>query len=98
MNEEVLILSASKYDFTDERTNKKLTGLTVWLCPVKTSIKENLNGIKPVKYSLPEDKMHVFDGVNLPAYGVMHFEFDFSSSKIMPGAFSDFTEFEMGAI
>lgn len=98
MDEKVLILSASKYDFTDERTGRKLEGLTVWLIPVKQVDKENLNGIKPVKYSLPASKKHVFDDVMLPAYATMHFTFDFSSSKILPDAFSDLTEFEIGLI
>lgn len=98
MNENVLILSANKYDFTDDRTNRKLTGLTVWVLPYNSRVNDNMNGVKPVKYSLPAEKMHVLDGVNLPAYAKMNFTFDFTSSKIIPDTFTDIVEFNVGEL
>lgn len=94
-NQEVLLLSATPYDFTDQTTNRQVTGLTVWLVPLKSSDKYT-NGIKPVKYSLPADLESLFNGITLPAFAEMEFEFDFSRNKVNPSYFDNFNEMKLG--
>lgn len=95
MNENVLILSANKFDFEEEGTNRQIKGVTVWLLPLNQQ-DDNINGIKPVKYSLKSDKMNIFDSFQLPAYATMNFTFDFAKSKILPNGFSDVVPFAVG--
>lgn len=97
MNEQkVLILSASPYDFKDDRTGKQVKGITLWVLPLNSS-DTYTNGIKPVKYSLDLEKFEsVFNKEVLPAFATMQFEFDFSRSKVIPSQFNEFVSFEVG--
>lgn len=95
--EKVLILSANNYDFVDKDTNRRITGVTVWLVPLNAKSDNYTNGIKPVKYSLPNND-NFFDDVNLPAYAFMEFVFDFARNKIVPSDFTDFVEFGVGEL
>lgn len=88
MEENVLILSCSSYDFTDEQTGRNIKGNTVWLVP-SYSNDDNVNGIKPVKYTVKDDVASDLQYIKLPANGVMKFAVDFTRNKVIPLAFTD---------
>lgn len=94
-NLEVLVLSLTPYDFIDQSSGRHVKGLTVWLVPLKSN-DQFTNGIKPVKYSLPEEMKTLFTGVSLPALSEMDFDFDFSRNKVNPSYFANFKEMKLG--
>lgn len=88
MLEEVLILSCSSYDFNDQETGRNIKGNTVWLVPSYTS-DENVNGIKPVKYTVSDEVAQDLNYVKLPANGTMKFAVDFTRNKVIPLKFEN---------
>lgn len=94
MFEDVIVLSANAYDFKDKDTNRDIKGVTVWILPFNQS-DENVNGIKPVKYSLPYDAVYDFESTFLPAYAKMSFSMDFARSKIVPKKFTELKTLEL---
>lgn len=97
-NEKVLLLSANDWDFDDEKTGKNRKGVTVFVCHLNDVTNENTIGKKPVKYSLPIEKMSIFTGKELPAYALMEFQFDFVRGKAVPVDFTNITPLEVGVI
>ena len=97
-NQKVLLLSANDWDFDDEKTGKNRKGVTVYVCHLSDVANENIIGKKPVKYSLPIEKMSLFTGQELPAYALMDFEFDFVRGKAVPTNFTKITPLEVGVI
>jgi len=95
IEEHVLLLSASKWDFVDDNTGDRRKGLTVYVCHLNQT-NDNINGIKPAKYTLSSDNMHILDDKNLPALGVMVADFDFTRSKITPTSFKDLNSVKLG--
>jgi len=93
MVEEVLILSCSSYDFTDSETGRNIKGNTIWLVPSFSS-EENVNGIKPVKYTVKDDVAADLKFIKLPANGLMKFAVDFTRNKVIPLSFSDLAVLE----
>lgn len=97
MEEEVLVLSAQKYEFEND-DKEVIKGISVYIIPVNVEKRDFLNGLKPIKYSLSSEKMNMFDDVQLPAYANMKFKLDFSRNKIVPDVFQIVEEFEIGLI
>lgn len=94
----VLLLSASQWDFVDEKTNEQRKGTTVFVCHLTDGSKDNVVGIKPVKYSLDYEAFDMFKGKTLPAYALGQFNFDFSNGKIKPYEFTSINALEVGAV
>lgn len=94
----VLLLSASQWDFIDEKTNEQRKGTTVFVCHLTDNPKDNVVGIKPVKYSLDYEAFDLFKGKTLPAYALGQFTFDFSNGKLKPYDFTNISALEVGAV
>lgn len=94
----VLLLSASQWDFIDEKTNEQRKGTTIFVCHLTDKSKENLVGIKPVKYSMEYDDFNIFKNQILPAYALGQFDMDFGSGKPKPYDFTNISALEVGAV
>lgn len=97
-NVKVLLLSASQWDFIDDKTNEQRKGTTVFLIHLTDGSKENVIGIKPTKYTLDYDEFDMFKGNTLPAYAMGQFKFDFSNGKIKPYDFTSIKALEVGVV
>lgn len=97
IEEKVLVLSANKWDFTDDRTGERRKGCTVHVCHLN-QINDNVNGSRPVKYTLSSDNMHALDTYDLPAAGIMIADFDFVRSRLTPTSFRDLNSVELGEL
>lgn len=94
MFEDVIVLSANAYDFKEKDTNRDIKGVTVWVLPFNQK-DDTVNGVKPVKYSLPVDAIYDFESTFLPAYARMNFAMDFARSKVVPKNFTDLKTLEL---
>lgn len=94
IKENVLLLSANKWDFVDDSGTQRV-GTTVWLCHTNQK-DDNSKGIKPVKYTLTAEKMNLLDNLDLPAYAIMNADFDFVRSKISPTSFESLKPLKLG--
>ena len=64
MKNDVLILGARPYDFTDENTGKQIAGVTLWVLPLTNEDSTNQVGLLPVKYSLTPEQFSVIAGAS----------------------------------
>lgn len=97
IEEIVLVLSANKWDFTDDRTKERRQGTTVHVCHLNQD-NSNVNGSKPVKYTLSPENMHALDTYDLPAAGTMIADFDFVRSRLTPTSFKDLNSVDLGEL
>lgn len=92
----VLLLSASQWDFEDEKTRERRKGTTVFVCHLDDVQKDNVTGIKPVKYTLEFDAYSKMKDLELPAYALGQFVFDFGKAKLIPFGFDVIAPLEVG--
>lgn len=94
----VLLLSASQWDFEDEKTGERRRGTTVYVCHVEDLTKNKLAGIKPVKYTLEFDAYAEMNNMGLPAYAVGQFVYDFTKGKLIPKYFDIVAPIDLGVL
>lgn len=90
MIEEVLVLSASPYNFADQATGEIRKGLTLFVCHINSVQNDVTIGCKPTKYSLPYESLAIFENQSLPAVAEMAWNFDFNRMKPVPTTFENF--------
>lgn len=73
----VLVLNAKTYRVEDEKTGQVIEGVSVWYLNPNS---KTIEGITPMKLSIPSDQKILTAKVLGQAPGVFNFEFD-----IMPG-------------
>ena len=91
MKHDVLILGARPYDFTDEKTNRQVSGVSVWVLPLVNDEPENVVGLLPVKYSLTSAQFALIAHKPLPAKAEMFMTVNIASKKV---AFDHFENIE----
>lgn len=96
IEENVLVLSANKWDFKDDDGVQR-KGTTLWLVHLNNN-DEYTNGLKPVKYTLQNDLMTLLDNIKLPSHGIMLANFDFVRSRILPTGFKSMQPLKLGAL
>ncbi|EWM60205.1 hypothetical protein [Streptococcus thermophilus] len=82
MKNDVLILGARPYDFTDENTGKQISGITLWVLPLTNEDPSNQVGLLPVKYSLTSEQFSVIAGASFPAVAEMHMQLNIATKRI----------------
>lgn len=97
MIENVLVLSATVYDFADKSTGEIRQGVTVYVSHLDQTSNQNTLGCKPVKYSLSLDSKKMFENQLLPAFAKMAWNFDFNRMKPVPTNFYDFEDIRLGS-
>lgn len=90
----VLVLSYSEYSFPDQETGKLIEGATVWYVAL-TSDDRYTNGLKPAKASLKLENVGNLATQQLPAFGDLHFNIDFSRNQLRPFKFDNLNVFEL---
>jgi len=92
MQEQVLVLSATIYNFADEKTGEIRKGVTVYCVHLSGAggIDGNTIGVKPSKYSLSIDFKDTFAMQTLPAVATMDLTIDFNRMRPIPLKFTDF--------
>lgn len=92
MEGKILLISANRWNFTDDQTNQVRTGTTCHVVHLNTSENSEDNiGNKPKKYTLSYDFFDKLKNVTLPARAVGLFEFNFNRDKM---ELIDFEEIE----
>lgn len=81
MKNDVLILGARPYDFTDD-SGRQITGVSVWVLPLRNEDPENTIGLLPVKYSLTQEQYRLIAAKPLPARAEMHMTVNLASKKV----------------
>ncbi|MGT2801024.1 hypothetical protein [Streptococcus marmotae] len=89
MKNEVIILGARPYDFTDERTGKQITGVSCHVLPLTNVDPLNTSGLIPVKYSLTPEQFAEIAQTPLPARAKMHMTVNIATKKVSFEKFSD---------
>ena len=74
MKNDVLILGARPYDFTDEKTNRQVSGVSVWVLPLVND--------EPVKYSLTQAQFALIAQKTLPAKAEMFMTVNIATKKV----------------
>ena len=82
MKNDVLILGARPYDFTDENTGKQIAGVTLWVLPLTNEDSTNQVGLLPVKYSLTPEQFSVIAGASFPAVAEMQMQLNIAPKRI----------------
>ncbi|HFI0677705.1 TPA: hypothetical protein ACGO16_002037 [Streptococcus suis] len=82
MKNDVLILGARPYDFTDENTGKQIAGVSLWVLPLTNEDPTNQVGLLPVKYSLTPEQFAVIAGASFPAVAEMHMQLNIATKRI----------------
>lgn len=82
MKNDVLILGARPYDFTDEKTGNQVTGVSLWVLPLTNEDPANQIGLLPVKYSLTQAQFAPYAGVSFPAVAEMHMKLNITTKRI----------------
>ena len=82
MKNDVLILGARPYDFTDENTGKQIAGVTLWVLPLTNEDSTNQVGLLPVKYRLTPEQFSVIAGASFPAVAEMHMQLNIATKRI----------------
>jgi len=83
MEGKILLISANRWNFTDEQTNETRKGTTVHVVHLNTSEENSDNvGNKPKKYTLPYDYFNKLKQLSLPAKATGLFEFNFNKDKM----------------
>ena len=83
MKNDVLILGARPYDFTDEKTQRQVSGVTVWVLPLVNEDPENVVGLLPVKYSLTSAQYALIARNPLPAKAEMFMTVNIATKNLM---------------
>lgn len=82
MKNNVLILGARPYDFTDEKTGRQITGVSVYVLPMVNEDPANTVGLLPVKYSLTAQQFAEIAHYSFPASADMEMKASISSKKV----------------
>lgn len=82
MKNDVLILGARPYDFTDEKTGNQVSGITLWVLPLTNEDPSNQVGLLPVKYSLTQAQFASLAGLTYPALAEMHMQLNIATKRI----------------
>lgn len=83
MEGKVLLVSANRWNFTDENSNEQRTGTTVHLVHLNTSENTSDNvGNKPKKYTLDYSYFEKMKQLKLPCLATGLFEFNFNRDKM----------------
>lgn len=92
MQEQVLVLSATIYNFTDDKTGETRKGVTIYCVHLSSAagIDGNTIGVKPSKYSLPIDFKDTFAMQTLPAVATMDLVIDYNRMRPVPTKFTNF--------
>lgn len=97
MKNDVLILGARPYDFTDEKTNRQVSGVSVWVLPLVNDEPENVVGLLPVKYSLTSAQFALIAHKSLPAKAEMFMTVNIASKKVAFDHFENIEEVDVAA-
>ncbi|HEM4167199.1 TPA: hypothetical protein U1W82_002155 [Streptococcus suis] len=82
MKNDVLILRARPYDFTDEKTGNQVAGVSLWVLPLTNEDPTNQVGLLPVKYSLTQAQFAAYAGASFPAVAEMHMQLNIATKRI----------------
>lgn len=97
MKNDVLILGARPYDFTDEKTQRQVSGVTVWVLPLVNEDPENVVGLLPVKYSLTSAQYALIARNPLPAKAEMFMTVNIATKKVAFDRFENVEEVDVAA-
>lgn len=90
----ILLLSANRWDFVDEKTGENRTGTTVHV--VNMTSQQNTNemvGNKPTKFTLDYSFIEKIRDLKLPCFATGNFEMNFNNNKLQLVDFTDTKEF-----
>lgn len=83
MEGKILLISANRWNFTDDQTNETRKGTTLHVVHLNTSDESSDNvGNKPKKYTLSYDYFDKVKELSLPAKATGLFEFNFNRDKM----------------
>ncbi|MCM6845059.1 hypothetical protein NE293_10430 [Latilactobacillus curvatus] len=85
----VLILAVQRWSFKDDNGENR-NGMTAYVSHIAGQESEHVRGHKPVKYTLPAEKYHLFDGCQFPCFAKMETDFDFDRQRLIPVGFGEF--------
>lgn len=97
MKNDVLILGARPYDFTDEKTQRQVSGVTVWVLPLVNEDPENVVGLLPVKYSLTSAQYALIARNSLPAKAEMFMTVNIATKKVAFDRFENVEAIDVAA-
>jgi hypothetical protein len=96
MKNDVLILGARPYDFTNDN-GRQITGVSVWVLPLRNEDPENTVGLLPVKYSLTQEQFRLIAAKPFPARAEMTMTVNLASKKVSFDKFENVTPVDMAA-
>jgi hypothetical protein len=97
MKNDVLILGARPYDFTDEKTQRQVSGVSVWVLPLVNEEPDSVVGLLPVKYSLTQAQFALIAQKPLPARAEMFMTVNIATKKVAFDRFENVEAVDMAA-
>lgn len=88
IQQEVIILGVSRYDFADQQTGEVRKGSTVWFYDTAGVKEENKVGLIPSKASLAYEEFENLKGLTFPVKAVANVGIDLSKGKLKVSGFT----------